>query len=299
MTTRRRRGLRAVILLELCATALLLLALLSAGPLPLLLLLLGVSLSAGLLAFALAAGIARRREDQAAQVREELVKAAHQLRTPTATLMLEADALLAHGNLPAPAHEGLARIAAQADLLHQRTDRLLRHARLSAQRSHHEPMSVAALLEDASRLLAPEAQRRGVAVEVRAALPTITGDPAELRELLLILGENALEHGTGPVRISIAPDGRRARIDVYDGGAGVSEEDAAAAALAGRLGLDLAQRILARHGGHLVLRERPAPGCPAVSAVLPMNRADRKSAARNGGYGPRHDHAIRSSPARR
>jgi signal transduction histidine kinase len=86
-----------------------------------------------------------------------------------------------------------------------------------------EPVRVKPLVEDVcrqARLLDPE--REIACDDVRDA--TVVGDPDALRQVLLILMDNALKHTTGAITVVAQAVGEQVEIRVRDAGPGIEPE---------------------------------------------------------------------------
>ena len=101
----------------------------------------------------------------------------------------------------------------------------------------------------------------------------MTGDFGRLRQLAVILVDNAIRHAGGPaaVTVHVAREGNAAVMQVDDTGRGIRNEDMghvferfwrASDAPPGGLGLGLAiaSWIAQRHGGSISASERPGGG---------------------------------------
>jgi signal transduction histidine kinase len=126
----------------------------------------------------------------------------------------------------------------------------------------------------------------GVRIEVSglAELPTITGDPSKLRQVLVNLVDNAVHavDGDGEIRVRGEASGEQIVITVEDTGPGVDagvrarlfEPLITTKAKGIGLGLPLVKRIVERHGGTVAYEPREAKGARFV-VRLPIAGASR------------------------
>ncbi len=226
-----------------------------------------------------------------------MADASHELRTPLTIIRANADVLAwADAGDPAERAYALADLAGEAARMGGLVDRLLTLARADAgQRLTLRPTPLRPLLEEAhrqARLLAP-AQRVALA---RADEVTVAADPDALKQLLLILVENALKYtSTGVVTLALSRDGDEARFSVADTGIGIAPEDLlriferfyradAARAIGGSgLGLSIARWIAAEHQGRIDVRSAPGRGS-AFTVILPARPPVSTCAATNTGW---------------
>ena len=118
----------------------------------------------------------------------------------------------------------------------------------------------------------------------------ITGDPARLRQLVMILVDNAIRHiagGTAGVAVRVRADGSDAMLIVDDEGPGIRPDDlprvfdrfyrAPGATGDGTgLGLAIAAWIVERHGGRIEAATR-ASGGARFTARIPLRRRAARS----------------------
>jgi signal transduction histidine kinase len=153
-----------------------------------------------------------------------------------------------------------------------------------------ESVDVGRQLRDCVALFEPEAQSRGVALEVEAPEPLpVRGDPARLPTVWNNLVANALaavEPG-GRVRVTARADGDDVRVEVADDGRGIAPERIGRIwepfytdrAEGSGLGLSLVRAIVERHGGEVSAESEPGRGAtfrvrlPAADATR-VHRAD-------------------------
>jgi signal transduction histidine kinase len=152
------------------------------------------------------------------------------------------------------------------------------------------PVDLGDVASDGASALARTATERGVAVTVDPEPADVTGDPARLRQLVMILVDNAIRHSPdgGQVVVSVRTEGPTARLVVDDQGEGIREEDlprvfdrfyrAAGAQGSGTgLGLAIAAWIVERHGGRIGATN-VATGGARFTVELPVRRAGAATA---------------------
>jgi signal transduction histidine kinase len=191
--------------------------------------------------------------------REFLAIAAHQLRTPIASVQASADALL--GAEATPVQEQLlATLSTESVRAGRLIGSLLRVARLDqGELVRREPVELRTLVsEEAERV-----RRRGaMGIEVRVDLAAVTvrGDPDAIREALANLLDNARRHAACRIDVSLGVEGEWATVAARDDGPGLpagSEQRAfdRFVSLDGRggagLGLPIARGLVELMGGHL------------------------------------------------
>jgi signal transduction histidine kinase len=175
---------------------------------------------------------------------------AHELRTPLAIVLAEAD--LARQHATETQREGLDNIRAAAVRMRDSIDTMLSVAR--AHTAGGERATVGQLLT--------ELEQPGTAYDGVVLAAPVSPLVAAVRPLL----ENAERHGAGHPRIEVTRDGRTVVIAVVDDGPGVGADDVELVFEPGHttggdgagLGLALARRMVRAVGGDVVAR--PGPG---------------------------------------
>jgi C4-dicarboxylate-specific signal transduction histidine kinase/ABC-type uncharacterized transport system substrate-binding protein len=216
----------------------------------------------------------------------------HELRQPLAAIRAnaQAGALLLAGNPPdlTEVQAILQDIVADDARAVEVIEGVRRLLRKDAARSAMVDLNQ--ICRDTARLLQAEAALRGTRLDLALATPApmVTGDPAQLRQLVLNLGLNALEAASmareqRSVAIRTTVHADHAELTVHDSGPGISADvqlrvfDPFFSTKADGLGLGLAivRSIAERHQGRVWAENHPAGGAlfgaalPTASDVTP------------------------------
>lgn len=248
--------------------------------------LLVVLIGGGLVAILLALGLGWIYADRALvpirdamrRQREFAADASHELRTPLAIVKGSIDHLRRHRDRSvSEVGEALDDLETGADRLTALVEDLLVLARTDsgAVELVIGATDLGEIALDAVGELAPIASRAGVEIRIDAEPVPLNADSARLRQLVVVLVDNAIRHasaGGRSVDVSVRLADRQAVLRVDDDGPGIREEDLprifdrfwrAADAPAGGtgLGLAIASWIVERHGGTIGAANRPdGPG---------------------------------------
>src|SRR6476619_3965101 len=141
----------------------------------------------------------------------------------------------------------------------------------------HIPVDLGDVAADGASAMGKPATDRGVRVEVDPQAAVVSGDPARLRQLVMILVDNAIRHSpaNGRVGVAVRAVGSGASLVVEDDGPGIRPEDlphvferfyrAPGAPGGGTgLGLAIAAWIVDRHGGRIAVANRAEGGARFV-----------------------------------
>ncbi len=225
----------------------------------------------------------------------------HELRTPTTAIRGEAEITLRGVDKPAAEYkDALARIVVTARQLGHVIDDLLTMARsdidsLSLVREAVDMDELAhAVLDQAAALSA----QRGVALGApppRTGHHIVSGDPMRLRQMLMVLLDNAMRYSNARGEVQLAlqastgDDGRRQlTLTVVDQGIGIPADelqrvfDRHFRGLVARqhspdgsgLGLSIARQLAQAHGGTLELRSEPGVGTRACLTLPLLDQPD-------------------------
>jgi len=153
--------------------------------------------------------------------------ASHELRTPLTLMRATAD----FGLRTHPSQEQgqvLQDIIDETDYMNHLVDDLLLLSRLDAQRLQlaREVIPVAELVTETVRQMEKLGQEKGITLTADAAAGNIIGDRARVRQVLLILLDNALRFTppNGTIRLSAKPAGKSIEMVVSDNGPGIPPE---------------------------------------------------------------------------
>ena len=218
--------------------------------------------------------------------REFAADASHELRTPLTVIRSSVEHLERHRDEPvATVGSALEDIDDEVRHMTAIVEDLLLLARSDsgAVALERVPVDLGDVAADGASALGKPASDRGVRVEVDPQPAVVVGDPARLRQLVMILVDNAIRHspGGGLVGVAVRAESGGARLMVQDDGPGIRPEDlphlferfyrAPGSPGGGTgLGLAIAAWIVDRHGGRIEVTNRIEGGARFVVS-LPAN----------------------------
>jgi signal transduction histidine kinase len=232
------------------------------------------------------------------QMRRFMADAAHELRTPVAVLQSTAEVALQQQREPDAYIHALAGIGRESRRLGGLVGDLLTLTRADAgeRRVTRERLFLDDVAVDAAASAGPLAEMRGVSLSVsRYEEAEMFGDPTLLRQLVMILLDNALKFTPkgGTVQLGIGKEGADALLTVMDSGPGIADEhlphvferfyradpsrnrgDGEAGPSGAGLGLAIADWIARAHGGGIAVESEVGRGCTFV-VRLPAGRGER------------------------
>jgi signal transduction histidine kinase len=239
----------------------------------------GLAASVGITWLVVRLALAPIRSSLAHQ-RDFVADAAHELRAPLAILRTATELWLEPASLE-DQQEAVEQVLSQGAHLARLVDdlSLLARADSGAVAIAHERLDLSALIRETVSGVELVAEEGGVRLEIRTEDLWIRGDPGRLRQLLLILLDNALKHAprSETVTVMARRQGGHAVVSVRDQGPGIDQRDLprlfdrfyrADRARAGEgvgLGLAIARWIAVAHGGQI--RAANAPDGGAVFTV--------------------------------
>lgn len=163
--------------------------------------------------------------------RQFTADASHELRTPLALIRANAEMLTRHRDRLSHGDDELVNeIIQETDHLNRLVTDLLTLARADTEtvRIDSRPVDFRALVSDVHEDVQRIAESRGIASDLTLDGPiTVSGDETRLRQLLLILLDNALKYTDpgGRVDVALEREDHHARLVVSDTGIGIPSED--------------------------------------------------------------------------
>jgi signal transduction histidine kinase len=208
--------------------------------------------------------------------REFAADASHELRAPLTVVRSNVEHLRRHQDQPVRAvGDAIDDIDAEVTHLTSLVDDLLLLARSDsgAISLERRPVDLGDVAAHAASALSKAAEAKGIAVTVDPEPAVVVGDEARLRQLVMILVDNAIKHtpAGGSVRVLVRGEGADAALAVEDDGPGVRPEDmpriferfwrAPGSTSDGNgLGLAIAAWIVERHRGRIGVSNRQPTG---------------------------------------
>jgi signal transduction histidine kinase len=238
------------------------------------------------------AGRSLRPAQQAwAQQQVFIANASHELRTPLTLMQASAEVLLRHAPPDdANGRELLGDILDECQHMTRLVEDLLLLSRLDNHRLQLERVAVALpdLFADIQRQVSRLASERGVVLHAEASGGAVLADRARLRQVLLIMLDNALRHtpSGGSIRLGAHTHAHTTTIQIADTGSGIAAEhvprlfdrfyrgDPARSSASGGtgLGLAIAKALVEAQGGQIAIESQLGQGTrvlltlPAVPA---------------------------------
>ncbi|RXN84727.1 HAMP domain-containing histidine kinase [Achromobacter aloeverae] len=240
-------------------------------------------------------GVMPRLENAMRNINTLVADAAHQVRTPLASLRAQAEVAMEETD-PQRLHERVTRIHQNATLASQLVSQLLMDATITHRLGMRGTASVgiAEIVNDTRNHIGPlEAARLRIFIAPEVRRARVTGDRVALREMLRNLVDNALRYAPeGPIELRVTPvSALRVAITVNDHGPGIPDDEiervqerfqrgsSGAQQPGSGLGLAIVRMVAQAHGGSLWLQNRPGGGL-AAKVILPRIKPTyRKSAA--------------------
>jgi signal transduction histidine kinase len=239
------------------------------------------------------------------QLRQFVTDASHELRTPLSVLQGETELLLSERRAPEEYHKALRVIHGELRHLSRIVEGLftLSMADAGQLKIANDPLYINEVLEEACEIAVPLGRAKGIRIEQDLEQDLlVVGDESFLRDLFLVLLENAVKYSPPNSRIKVASGRMKGFVSARfeDQGIGISAEHLPhiferfyraarsdeAEGRSGGLGLAIAEAIANAHNGRIEVRTEPGRGsvftvflplATSVSSIAP-------EAARTGAY---------------
>jgi heavy metal sensor kinase len=222
-----------------------------------------------------------------AQQKQFTADASHELRTPIAVLISEAQIMLARDRTPDEYREALAACLGVAQQMRRLAESLLELARLDAE---HETLprkkfNLAAVARDCLEQIRPLAAEKRVAIQAQLPETVCLGDPESLARVVTNLLANAIQYNVtgGGIRLATRNENGATVLSVADTGVGIPAADLPRvferfyrAGQSGRadghagLGLAICKGIIDAHRGQIEISSIPGAGA-TVTVRLPCD----------------------------
>ena len=226
--------------------------------------------------------------------REFAADASHELRTPLTVIRASVEDLDRHRDEPVSSvGSALTDIRDEVDHLTAMVEDLLMLARSDsgAVALERVPLDLGDIASIGASALSRPAAERAIELILDPAPADVLGDPARLRQLVMILVDNAIRHTARDTRIfvRVRAEGPDAVLVVDDEGPGIRPEDltrvfdrfyrsSGSPGGGTGLGLAIAAWIVERHGGRIAATNRPEGGA-RFTVHLPLARPARAPTA--------------------
>lgn len=226
-------------------------------------------------------------EDSWHRQRTFIANAGHELKAPLTLLRASAEVLLRRTSPEdLKSRELLGNVLAESDHMTRLVEELLLLSRLDTRQVDldYQPIDTADLLRELSRQFGLLAARQGVEFTTDGEVE-LTADRMRIRQVLLIVLDNALRHTQpgGSIRLSVHREAHLARFVVTDTGSGIApehlphvfdrfyraESSRAGATVGTGLGLSIARALIQAHQGRIKLTSELGVGT-RVEIDLPV-----------------------------
>ncbi len=154
-----------------------------------------------------------------------LANAAHELKIPITTILGASELLLTGDDDEELRRRFLNHIHTEAGRMQRLSETLLKLARSGSDGRDPDPgpVDTGRAIREAADRMRPLAERSGISVQVGGTGGSVLADGEWLGQVLLILTNNAVQHGTEGDEVHLRADGQT--VIVEDDGAGIPEED--------------------------------------------------------------------------
>jgi two-component system, OmpR family, sensor kinase len=211
------------------------------------------------------------------QQREFVADVSHELRTPLTTLRGNLGLLVRNPPIPADEQKDIINdMVLEGDRMIRLVNELLRLAHAEAGRTlKQEHFTIAATIDDCCRQVQTLDEKRTITWNCRPDV-TVFGDPDALRQVLLILLDNAIKHSSGDAEVNAELAAGRAWVTVRDTGEGIPADklarvfdrfyraDEESTSNGFGLGLPIARSLVEAQGGKIRIESIEGDGCRVI-----------------------------------
>jgi signal transduction histidine kinase len=219
-----------------------------------------------------------------------IANASHELRTPLTLMHASTEFAMRDTVTHKERQELLSDVLEECNRMARLIDDLLLLSRLDAGHLElkRETINLAGLLEETRRQFSPLAQEGDINLEVGQAAGVAYSDVTRIRQVILILLDNAIRHtpSNGTIRLDSRPHGNQVILTVSDTGPGIAQEHLphiferfyqADSSRSGEnhgsgLGLSIAQAIIQALGGKIIVESQQGHGT-LVTLLLPQKNS--------------------------
>jgi signal transduction histidine kinase len=157
-----------------------------------------------------------------------IANASHELRTPLTLIRASAEVAQRNSNKQATQNRLLDDIIQESDYMSRLVEDLLLLSRLDAGQLEIEelPIVLTELFDDLERQIGRVAEERKIELNIELVAEIIHGDPIRLRQVLIILLDNALQHSPekGCITVTVWEQSGKVHISIEDQGEGMEPE---------------------------------------------------------------------------